>query len=548
MFQQPVWLYWAAPALAALGGLYWLGATLRARAENAFGRPERLTPGETAARRRLKAWLRLGALAFILAAMASPQWGVELASVTSAARSVLIAVDVSKSMTAEDVKPNRLQKAKSELAFLIEKLRGERVGLLAFAGQAGLMSPLTTDVDAVKDILYALEPGAIPTPGSAIGDSVREGVKLLSRYGGGKALILLTDGEDQKTDPLGAADEAAAAGVRIFAVGIGTPEGQPVPQRDESGAIKGYLRDSKGSTVISRLGEGVLIQMAKRTGGAYYRATPGEEEAAEIVRLLESLETAPGRSGSVNRYKNRFQLPLAAALLLLLLELLIPLSGPRRLPLPERVGEAVLTALAAVFLTGALASPASAGTEGELRRGNALYKKGRYDEALPHYERARKPGDSRPLYNAGAALYRLKEFDGAAEAFGAAGRRQDAVYNRGNALLQSGKTDEAVAVFREAVLLDPSDEAARHNLAVALRRNRGENKQPQPKPEGGGENQKPDAPPRPQSPGQNQSRQQAISREDAERLLRAVREKEREKKAPARPSPLGEPSAGGEDW
>lgn len=549
MFRNPAFLAWMIPALGATIAFFSWGSGRRRALATRLGREEtlrRLIAPQAAARRRVKYWLRAAGLAFLFIALAGPQWGVEHAASRSAARSVVIAVDVSASMGAEDVRPNRLERAKTKLALLLDGLKGERVGIVAFAGRAEAVCPITQDLEAAKLILRSLQIGAVPEPGTAIGLALRQAVAQLAQYPGGRAVILLTDGEDHRTDPLGAAEEAAQAGVRVLAVGIGSPEGVPLPLRDPAtGEVKGYKKTPSGQTVISRLGEKDLAAMASRTQGGYYRATPGEEDVSEILKTVSKLSAAQGQTGIIHRYKNRFVYPLALAFLLLLAELLLP-------PLPKAARP-----LLAAGLTFCLAGGAhAAGAESALREGNALYEKEDYRGALENYLRASsKRDDPRPAFNAGDALYRLEEYQAAVEAFqilsssaAAPAVRAAASYNLGNSLMKQGKTAEAVKAFRDAVILDPSDAQARHNLAVALKTPRqpqkpkdDDKKNPKDRP-----NKNEEQPPQPQNPKTRP--QDRLSREDAERILRSVKEKEKAPPA-ARSGKADEPKQGGrEDW
>lgn len=539
MFRQPLYLLWMIPALVAAGALAWRAARQRSLVTKSLGTSKtlaRLIPAESAARRTARAWLRGAALALVFAALAGPQWGVELVATRSSARQVIALVDVSSSMTAEDIKPSRLAKAKSELALLLDALKGERVGIIAFAGQPGTLCPLTVDIDGAKQVLRALEVGAVPEPGTAIGAALREATAQLARASGGKAVVLITDGEDHRTDPLGAAREAAAAGIRVFAIGIGTPEGEPLPVKDPgTGELTGYKKNSSGGTVISRLGEETLSSIASQTGGAYFRSTPGEEEVAQVLHAITAMEKSGGTAGTANRYKNWFVFPLAAALLLLLLEVLLPLTARRA---------AVLAMLLPLLSPG---DAAAAGREKTLRQGNSLYEKGDYQGALQRYEEGATQGDERARFNRGNARYRLEEYKKSQEDFetltsSAASRemRAAAYYNQGDALMKQERPTEAVEAFRRAVTLDPSDPEARHNLAVALKKQeQKKSKKKDDKENKDKKDPKKDAPPKPQDGSQSapppKSRpQDQLSREDAERLLRAVKEKE---KAPGTPKP-----------
>jgi Ca-activated chloride channel family protein len=526
-------------AVGAAAALHFWAAARRREIAARLGDPgmlSRMIPAEAAARRKLKAALLLAGLALVFLALAGPQWGVELVTTRSDVRQVLIAVDTSLSMTAEDVSPNRLEKAKRELAQLLASLQGDRVGVIAFAGDAGVLCPLTTDVEAAKQILSAVSVGSIPVPGTAIGTAVRLASSLLQRYPGGKALVLLTDGEDHHTDPLGAAGEAAAAGVKIYAIGIGTVEGNPLPIKEEgSGALTGYKKDRKGSTVISRLGEKTLVDMAARTGGAYYRASPSEDEVADIARRIEGLEKSQGVAGASQQYRNRFLFPLAAAFLLLLAEMLVPL---RRAPSSWTAAALLLLCLLPAF--------AQAADESDLRAGNRLYHKRQFTDALQRYRAAQSPGDPRPGFNAGDALYRLEDFDEAAQKFQSLGEdpkapkaaRSAAYYNLGDVLVRKQDYTGAVAAYRRAVVLNPQDRDAKENLAVALRMlkhppppKKGGNKPNQDKSKddkkdqkdksggGGGKDSQPPPPaPRPQD---------QMSKDDAQRIMRSVAEKEK---------------------
>ncbi len=559
MFRSPLWLAAAVPALLAAWALAAWSQIRRKRVTDAMGRAATLirSADPSPARRAARARLRLGALAMIFLSLAGPQFGVELVETRSDVRQAVIAVDVSLSMMAQDIKPNRLERAKASLSLLIDQLKDERVGVVAFAGEAQIICPLTLDTDAAKELLGALEVGAVPTPGTSVGAALRTATAMLGRYPGGKAVILLTDGEDHRSKPLEAAKEAAASGVRVFTVGIGTPEGEPIPS--EAGV---YHKDGKGSTVVSRLDESTLGQIARETGGAYYRTTPGTDEIADIAKRVRELDAANGVSGSANLWRDRYAWPAAIAFILLLLELSLPAWS-------SFAAAGVLLALFAVP-----AHPATA--EADLRAGNRLYAKELYEQALQRYGRvaASRPKDSRPAFNAGDALYRMDRTDDAAAMFEtAAGNKNSppaaraaALYNLGNARYKGGDYSGAASAYRGALALAPSDAATRHNLAVALDRQKNPPKQqdkknqkkndpnkPQDKKDkpsgGGGDKEKGDQeknPPRTRP-------QDSLTKEEAERVLRAVGEREKQAQRQAQEgrkqraaAPPQSPT--GEDW
>ena len=559
MFNAASYLVWMIPALAGLIFIYFFGSRRRKAIAALMGQPQtllRLIPQES---RGLKNKLQACALVFIFIALAGPQWGVELVSTQGRAHQILVAVDVSLSMLAEDVKPKRLEKAKEELSLLLEQLKGSRVGVMAFAGEAAILCPLTTDIDAARQILRALQPEAVGVPGSAGGNAIKAASDALRVYPGAKSLVLLTDGEDLagrfagKDKPLDAAREAAGEGIRIFTVGIGTPEGEPIPLRDDSGNLTGYKKDRKGNTIVSRLDERSLTEIAKRGDGAYFRLSPSHNEAGEIADRIRQTERGEGLASSANIYKNRFMLPLALAFMLLLIEFAIPESRRR-----QRLG-----GVAYLLLSLGAASPLQAASaESALRRGNKLYGREEYVPALTEYEKAgrKKPKDGRPLFNAGDALYRLEQHEKAASAFSAVAKsrapvalRADAYYNLGNIHYQNGQLREAIENYRKALSLKPGDPEAQHNLAVALRRQKNpppprkdQDKKDKKKPQGQKDkprpqDQKDSSQKQPPSSQPKTRPQDQISKEDAERIMRAVSEKEKaqqkqlQKQQPRRP-------------
>jgi Ca-activated chloride channel family protein len=520
-----------------------------------------LASEDPAAGRRWAAGLRLAALLLILLALAGPQWGVELVETRGSARQVVVAVDVSLSMSTPDVKPSRLERAKASLSLLLDQMKGDRVGVVAFAGDAQIVCPLTSDVDAAKELLGALEVGAVPTPGTSLGGAIRTAAAMIGRYPGGKNIVLLTDGEDHRSDPLGAAKEAAASGVRIFTVGIGTPEGEPIPL--DGG---GYKKDARGSTVVSRLGEETLAQIAKTTGGAYARSSPGEDEIADIVAKIKAGNAAKGLAGTSARWRDRYAWPLGLAFLLLLIETALPLLPTRR----------AAAAVAVLALLAAASARADAATfEGRLRDANKKYDDGKFEDALESYGDASglRPADPRPVFNAGDALYRLDRDSDAAGAFNSIAEKRDApaalraasLYNLGNARYRAADYGGAADAYRKSLSLAPADPDARRNLVLSLR----SKKNPPPKNKKNDPDQKKPPPDQPKDKNQEKNDpskgggsgktkprpQDSLTREDADRVMREVAEREkaeRKKAAPAagglgrKPPPPRPPAE--EDW
>jgi Ca-activated chloride channel family protein len=286
-----------------------------------------LTPDLDERRQRWRAGLLVAALALVVLALAGPKWGFHWEEVHREGVDIVVALDTSRSMLAEDVKPSRLARAKLAVEDLVKKLKGDRIGLVAFAGSAFVQCPLTLDYDAFAESLQAVKIGIIPKGGTALTEAIHAGLEAFEgRQGKHEALILITDGEDHEGHLDDAAKEAADRGVKIYTVGIGTTEGDLIPITVDG--QQDFLKDRRGQVVKSRLGQETLQKIATTTGGAYVHASSGDFGLDTIYNdFIGKMEKRELKSAMERRYEERFQIPLFLALLLIALE---PLIGNRR--------------------------------------------------------------------------------------------------------------------------------------------------------------------------------------------------------------------------
>jgi Ca-activated chloride channel family protein len=237
----------------------------------------------------------------------------------------MVAIDVSTSMLAEDIKPSRLEKAKHEVSKLIDILQGDRIGLIAFAGIAHIQCPLTLDYSAAKLFLNIMNPDLIPQPGTAIGEAIRKAITAFSREERKhKVLILITDGEDHESDPLEAAKEAEKEGIIVYTVGLGSPQGVPIPLYGKNGIQSGFKKDRQGNIVTTKLDILTLQKIAYETGGKYYLASTGEAELDDIYSEIAEMEKKELTSKHFSQYEDRFQIFLLLGLIFILIEIFIP--------------------------------------------------------------------------------------------------------------------------------------------------------------------------------------------------------------------------------
>lgn len=289
---------------------------------------EKLSLSKSITKERWKKVLLIAVTGFLVISMARPQIGTRLTMTRRQGVDVIIAIDTSLSMLAQDIKPNRLEKAKLEIALLIDKLKGDNVGILTFAGDSFVQCPLTLDYNAAKMFLSIIEVGMMPRPGTAIGDAIRVATEsFIKKERKHKVLILLTDGEGHETNPVRAAEEAKKEGVIIYTIGIGTKNGEPIPIVDENGRITGHKKDKGGNVVLSKLDDTTLQKIALVTDGKYYHATPSEFELDKIYDEISKMEKKELSNRLFTQYEDRFQYFLAVALILLCVEFAI---GDRR--------------------------------------------------------------------------------------------------------------------------------------------------------------------------------------------------------------------------
>ena len=306
---------------------YWFVFRMKRRAKERFGNlglVEKLSLSFSPKKQRWKVALILLGTFFLLFSLARPQLGTKLTLMKREGVDIVIAMDVSFSMMAEDIRPNRLEKAKQEVNGLIGRMRGDRVGLVAFAGVPFVQCPLTLDYSAAKMFLDIIDVNLIPQPGTAIGDAIRTSIGAFNqkerKY---KVLILLTDGEDHDSDPLGAAEEASKEGIRIYTIGIGSVQGEPIPIKDNRGRVTGFKKDKEESVVVSKLDEVTLQKIALISGGKYYHATSGEMELDKIYDEISKMEKKELEGKLLTQYEDRYQYFLLVSVILLSIEFLL---------------------------------------------------------------------------------------------------------------------------------------------------------------------------------------------------------------------------------
>ena len=272
----------------------------------------------------VKASLLIAAYALLVLGIANPQVGTRMEEVKQEGIDLFVALDVSKSMMAEDIKPNRLEKAKYELRNLIDRLAGDRVGLIVFAGEAYTQFPLTIDYSAANLLLDVVEVESVPNPGTAIGSAIAQAMKSFNfEDPSSKVLIIMTDGENNSGDAVEKAKEAQEKGVRIYTVGLGSPAGAPIPMYNASGQQTDFKRDRSGNIVLTKLDEASLQEIASLGKGRYYRATNAQDELDAIYKDINTLEKREYGVKKFTEFDDKFQYFIFAAMVLLFIEAIL---------------------------------------------------------------------------------------------------------------------------------------------------------------------------------------------------------------------------------
>jgi Ca-activated chloride channel family protein len=326
-FVNPVFLYGL--ILIPLAGLFLLWARRRRYADLArLGNPtlvQRLSSTVNWRGRRWRDVLWLVVLALVLVALARPQWGTVTEMVEQEGIEVMVALDVSESMLAQDVKPDRLSRAKMEIADLMTRLGGDEIGLVLFSGASFIQFPLTSDYATARTFLDNARPEVISRPGTAIGDAVRTAMSGFDMARTSqKVIVLITDGEDHGGDAVAMAEMAAEQGIMLYTIGFGSPQGEPIPEYDARGEVVGYKKDQQGEVVLSKLDEATLQEIAQVGGGQYFRATADGSELGALLAEIDTLQTAELASLLEVRGIERFQAFLLAAVVLMIVIEFIP--------------------------------------------------------------------------------------------------------------------------------------------------------------------------------------------------------------------------------
>jgi Ca-activated chloride channel family protein len=450
----------------------------------------------------LKGLLFACALTSMLIALAGPRWGSHYQEVARKGVDIILAVDVSRSMLTGDVKPTRLERAKRELIDFMRVVRGDRLGLVVFAGAAFVQCPLTLDYGALEMFVNSIEPALIPIQGTDLGAAIEAGISAFDpETETDKVMILITDGEDNEETGVDAARKADEEGVKIFVFGVGDPSGGPVPADDAKG---GFKKDRTGNLIMSRLNEEGLKQIAALTDGVYIRSVAGDLDLDILYfdGIKAKTDDATLKSGKIRVDEERFPFFVLTAILFLLLEGIIETtekpagvgqlkpkkepglkiashqSSHRREGISQSKKGLSQTMPTILFVGLTLSSLFLAVGSRATENPDELYKQGRYAEAEKAYAKKDMdhPQTTRFRYNRGCAAYQNSDYKGAAAAFKSVIRRSNdpqiifrSLYNLGDTAFKQGDFNAAADYFKKALVYNPDSQDARYNIELTLR-------------------------------------------------------------------------------
>ena len=541
-FEDPIYLYALVliPVLALIR--WWMMLRQRKRLRR-FGDPQlvrQLMPDVSRFRPLVKFGLLLTALALLIVMLARPQMGTKISHEKRTGIETIIALDISNSMLAEDVTPSRLDRAKMMVENLVDHFTNDKIGLIVFAGEAYVQLPITSDFVSAKMFLSSIEPGLIETQGTDIAAAVNMATHSFTQEEGvGKAVIVITDGEDHEGGALEAAQEAKEKGMRVYVLGIGSSKGSPIPIPGTSD----YMKDNSGETVMSALNEDMCKQVAAAGGGAYIHVENNSNAQEQLNRELDKLAKKEISSTVYSDFDEQFQAVGILVLLLLIAEIcILEIKNPhlRNIHLFNRKKTVTL-----LLLLMTVAAHAQSDRD-YVRRGNQQFRAGKFAEAEVDYRKAieRNAKNPQALYNLGNALLAQKKDSAAVEQFQQAAkletnprRRANAFHNIGVVCQGHQMFGEAIEAYKESLRNNPDDDETRYNLELCKRQQKQQQQNQQNK-DNKDNKDKQDKDKKKDQDKQDQQKQQddqkkqqeqkpQMSKENAEQLLNAAMQEEK---------------------
>ena len=482
-FEEPTYLYLLA-ALPLIAILRWVLERKQLKRLKLFGDPtllRHLMPDVSKMRPVVKFWMLLAAMALIIVMMARPQMGTRISHEKRTGIESIIAMDISNSMLAEDVTPSRLDRTKMMVENLVDNFTDDKIGLIVFAGDAFVQLPITSDYVSAKMFLSEIEPSLIATQGTDIATAINMAANSFTQQQGvGKAIIVITDGEDHEGGALEAAKAAKKKGMRVYVLGVGSDKGAPIPLGNGD-----YMKDRTGNTVMTKLNEEMCRQIAEAGGGAYIHVDNNTNAQRQLDSELAKLSKKEMQSTIYSDYDEQFQAFGIIAIILLILEICILES---KNPIARRLnifGRKQRTTTLIIALLVASASFAQ-NDRRYITQGNKLFRSGQFDKAEVAYRKAieKNPRNPQAHYNLGNSLMAQKKDSAAVQSFQKSTeletskiRKAMAFHNMGVVCKQHKMYGEAIEAYKNSLRLNPKDDATRYNLELCKRQQRNQKNQ-----------------------------------------------------------------------
>ena len=553
---EMLWLLVTIPVFAIA---YWAYTKHKRRQLEAFGDAElmeALMPNASRVRPTVKFSIVLVALTLLIFATARPQFGQSERTEKRQGIEAIVALDISNSMLAEDVAPNRLDRAKQMLSKLMDNMVNDKVGLVVFAGDAFVQLPITCDYVSAKMFLNSIKPELIKTQGTAIGQALSTSIRCFGAVSDrdsqpvadvNRAIILITDGENHEDDAVAVAKHAKEMGIQVFVVGIGKPEGSPIPMP----GTNNFRKDRQGNVVVSKLNEDMCREIAQAGGGIYVRCDNSNTATKAVQKELDKLATQEIETQVYTDYNEQFQSFALIALLLLVIDFFIFNRKNKAITRWDIFGDSrkIVTAMLLLVSLSTFAQQESS----DVRRGNKQYRKQNYTEAEVDYRRGLEKNKNgyEAHYNLGDALFKQDKYAEAQEEFATAAKMLDkkkdkeryakSMHNIGNCAFAQQQYDQAVAAYQESLRANPKDNDTRYNLVKALEMLQQQQQQQQQQNQDQKQDQKQDQQQQQQQQEQQQDQQQQqeqqqeqqqnedqMDQETAEQILQALEQDEQE--------------------